>query len=510
MRKRVQFIGLGCLILFLCISNSCKKEEVPILTTSEVTDITEASAISGGNISSDGGSQVIARGVCWSISENPDIELSSKTSDSTGTGVFISSIVGLQPATVYFVRSYATNSVGTSYGNEITFTTSATVPVLTTSSVSSITTSSATCGGNITSDGGSQVTARGVCWSTSANPNIELSTKTSDSNGTGVFMSSIIGLQPGTVYYVRAFATNSVGTSYGNEITFTTSATLPVLQTSEAAPVTLTTAICGGTVTSDGGSSVTAKGVCWSTSQNPTVDDNKTNNGTGMGNFETSLSDLTPNTSYFVRAYAVNSVGVNYGTQVSFKTYNVNSVQDREGNYYNYVTIGSQVWMTENLKATGGIPIVGANDPNPYTTPGIKLHGSKYVNGVFYNLSAKQYLSGNCPVGWHVPTMDEWDILINYLGGKTIAGGKLKEAGTLHWAAPNTGADNSSGFSAFPWLGSGGKSHQFWSSDWRSADGGPYGGITLGYNTSSISYKWVLMENEIRSPSYTNARCMKN
>lgn len=93
---------------------------------------------------------------------------------------------------------------------------SSTAPVLTTTSVINITNNSATTGGIITSDGGANITARGVVWSTSQNPTIELSTKTVDGSGIGSFTSSITGLLPNTTYYVRAYATNSVGTSYGN------------------------------------------------------------------------------------------------------------------------------------------------------------------------------------------------------------------------------------------------------------------------------------------------------
>ena len=103
-------------------------------------------------------------------------------------------------------------------------------PVLTTDAVTSITATTATCGGNVTDDRGSAVAVRGVCWSTTTGPTTALSTKTSDGTGTGVFTSSLTDLEPGTTYYVRAYATNGVGTSYGAEVTFTTSfgAVLPV------------------------------------------------------------------------------------------------------------------------------------------------------------------------------------------------------------------------------------------------------------------------------------------
>ncbi|MBN2610114.1 MAG: hypothetical protein JXB00_01015, partial [Bacteroidales bacterium] len=141
--------------------------------------------------------------------------------NGTGTGSFTSSITGLIANTTYHVRAYATSSVGTGYGSDVTFTTSPTIPTVTTTTPSSIDQTTATCGGNVTSNGGAALTARGVCWSTTANPTIANS-KTTDGTATGAFTSSITGLTASTTYHVRAYATNSIGTSYGNDIPFTT------------------------------------------------------------------------------------------------------------------------------------------------------------------------------------------------------------------------------------------------------------------------------------------------
>ena len=205
---------------------SCKKEEpttIPTVSTVEITNIESASATGGGNITNDGGEKITSRGVCWGVNENPTIALATKTSDGNGSGSFTSSITGLTRGTKYHVRAYATNINGTAYGNDIIFTTKAVLPTITTTAISGITSSSAFSGGNISSDGGSAVTQRGVCWSTSSNPTIT-DTKTSDGSGVGSFTSSLAGLTSSTTYYVRAFATNSIGTSYGTEIAFTTSA----------------------------------------------------------------------------------------------------------------------------------------------------------------------------------------------------------------------------------------------------------------------------------------------
>jgi hypothetical protein len=192
----------------------------PSVTTTAASSITTTTATAGGNVTSDGGDAVTSRGTCYSTSANPT---SPCTSDGTGTGAFTSSLTGLTASTTYHIRAFATNGIGTSYGSDLTFTTSGvpTAPTVTTTAASSITDTTAATGGNVTTDGGASVTSRGVCYSTSSNPT---SPCTSNGTGTGVFSSSLSGLTASTLYHIRAFATNSVGTSYGSDLTFTTSA----------------------------------------------------------------------------------------------------------------------------------------------------------------------------------------------------------------------------------------------------------------------------------------------
>lgn len=203
--------------------NPTPTSALPTVTTTPVSNITTNSASSGGNISADGGAAITDRGICWSTGTGPTIA-GSHTTNGSGTGSFTSSMTGLTPNTSYYVRAYATNSVGTVYGNEMVFTTPASgpsLPVLTTITVSAITSSSANSGGNISSDGGASITARGVCWNTSTGPTIANS-RTTDGTGTGSFTSAMTGLTANTTYYVRSYATNSSGTAYGNELSFTT------------------------------------------------------------------------------------------------------------------------------------------------------------------------------------------------------------------------------------------------------------------------------------------------
>ena len=365
---------------------------------------------------------------------------------------------------------------------------------ISTTSVTSITQTTATSGGSISTNSltGVFVSARGVCWSTSTNPTIALATKTSDGTGYGHFSSYITGLTPNTTYFVKAYATNSIsiGTIYGNEEVFSTTSTTNgiIISTTGITAITGTTAISGGYTTSYGGTLVTARGVCWSTYTNPTIAlATKTSVGGGYGEFSSSITGLTPNTTYFVRAYATNSIGTAYGNEWILKTF-TGTVTDIDLNVYNTVTIGSQVWMAENLKTTKyddgtAIPNVTVDaEWDALITGAYSDYGNNPANSSTYgrlynwyavdnNDSTKVASNGGknvCPTSWHVPSDAEWATLTDYLGGLSIAGGKLKETDTTHWLSPNTGATNESGFTAVP---GGARNH-----------GGSYGEVGLsGY-----------------------------
>jgi len=317
----------------------------PSLTTTAASGISQTTASSGGNVTADGGSTVTARGICYATTQNPTLS-NTVVNSGSGTGVFTSSLSGLTPNTTYYIRAFATNSNGTNFGTQVSFTTlsSITFPILTTNTVTSITSTSATSGGNITSDGGATVTARGVCYATTQNPTTSNTVITSGS-GTGTFSVSITGLTSGVTYYVRSYATNSAGTNYGTQQSFTT-LVFPSLSTTSATSVTSTTATTGGNVTSDGGATVTARGVCYATTQTPTLSNSFTSNGTGVGSFTSSLTGLTQNTTYYVRAYATNSVGTNYGSQISFTT--------TTGETLPTVTTTAVTSVTSNSASSGG------------------------------------------------------------------------------------------------------------------------------------------------------------
>ena len=297
---------------------------VPSVTTSSIaTSANGVSASGGGKIVADGGATVYNQGVCWSIGHNPTISLSTKTNYDSRTGdSFNSSLTGLNPATTYYVRAYAINSQGVGYGDEMTFTTPAITPTITTTYTTIISKSSVVTGGNITYNGGAAVTARGVIWSTVASfvPDTVTVNKTSDGTGSGNFTSTIAGLNMSLTYYIRAYATNSAGTAYGNQVNVTIFPTAPRLITTDITQVGGYSALSGGQITSDGGAPVTLKGLCWATHTNPTVDDIRTYDGSGTDTYVSTITGLTPNTMYYVRAYAVNKIGTAYGIEKTILT----------------------------------------------------------------------------------------------------------------------------------------------------------------------------------------------
>jgi hypothetical protein len=302
------------------ISFTTQALSLATLTTSAAYNISNISAMAGGEISNDGGDAITARGLCWSISANPTIS-DSKVNSGSGTGSFTASMTGLSQGTLYYVRAFATNSVGTSYGNQISFTTNI-IPLatLTTTTIGSISYTSATSGGEVLTDGGNAVTARGTCYGTTANPTIT-NTVLSSGSGIGSFVSVITGLTGNTTYYLRAFATNAGGTAYGSQMSFTTLAlTTPTITTKTIVGISTNSANGGGTITDDGGSAITARGVCWNTSASPTISNSRSLDGTGSDSYNSILTGLALNTTYYVRAYATNSKGTAYGQEVSFTT----------------------------------------------------------------------------------------------------------------------------------------------------------------------------------------------
>jgi uncharacterized protein (TIGR02145 family) len=234
------------------------------------------------------------------------------------------------------------------------------------------------------------------------------------------------------------------------------SSVLPRLSTTPLTNVTSVSADCGGIILSDGGDYILARGVCWNDEPQPTIDTRHTTDGEGTGSFSSKMTGLTDGTNYYVRAYATNSSGTSYGNEFIFIT----PMTDIDGNVYNTAVVGNQVWTLFNLKTTRLnnnvlIPII--QDDTPWSLLNTCAYcwykndesANKNIYGALYNWYAVN--TGKlCPSGWHLPAESEWNELTNYLGGKGIASGKLKEQGTDHWLKPNYGATNDYGFSALP------------------------------------------------------------
>ncbi|MBK7627360.1 MAG: fibrobacter succinogenes major paralogous domain-containing protein [Bacteroidales bacterium] len=339
------------------------------------------------------------------------------------------------------------------------------VPTVTTQDVTDIEYVTAASGGNITDDGGDPIIARGICWNTKGNPTTADNVAKGGS-GRGPFHKDITNLIPGTTYYLRAYASNSAETGYGNEVTFKTRMIFkPDVSTYCISFENQTTIKTGGYITAFYGGTISERGICWSTSPEPEINSEKkvTDNLDGQ-NFYLSSSGFIPGTTYYLRAFATDEAGTGYGNEIKF-TVHVDgaTVSDVDENVYKTTKIGTQTWMAENLKTTkfnDKTPLV--NITNDYQDSRLSVYAwynnkeeYKEEYGALYNYNAVSkawapYDRNVCPTGWHVPSDKEWSTLITFLGGDRFAGGKLKETGTTHWSGPNAEATDEFGFRALP------------------------------------------------------------
>ena len=215
----------------------------------------------------------------------------------------------------------------------------------------------------------------------------------------------------------------------------------PTVITHPISNIGTTSATFSGNVTSDGNSPVTARGVCWSTSPSPTIDDSLTTNGNGLGSFSSNVTGLTGGFTYYMRAYATNDIGTAYGHEESFTTddlfTNCGSVTDVEGNVYKTVVIGSQCWLRENLRTTkyaDGTSIdygdASTSDSDPYYYYPGSSEDNVPTYGLLYNWPAvmggenssednPSGVQGVCPNGWHLPSVAEWNQLSDYVSSQS-------------------------------------------------------------------------------------------
>lgn len=441
MKKHLFLIVLVCTLLVGCNPDPV----LPTVETSAVTEITQTTATTGGTITSDGGAEITSRGVCWSTNQNPTIN-DMLTSNGSGVGTFASSIENLLANTTYYVRAYATNSEGTAYGENFSFVTleedndgddnggddnggddnggddnggddnggddnggeiDVVAPTVVTLSAGCVSFNAVSIGGEVTADGGAEVTTRGFYWNeNSVEYEGELplnDNKVEAGSGVGPFNYQLTDLKEGTEYRVMAFATNDAGTSYGEIVYFVTEKNeieieLPTVTTVTVSEITYNTAVVSAEVLADGGADVTERGFMWNKIDAGDNNSERVKVGEGLGTYSFKLLGLQEVTSYNVVAYAINSKGEIVSEPVVFTTEANDEVIE-----YEYVDLGlpsGVKWAMHN---------VGTSYPEG--------HGDHFAWGEIEPKAT--YESGNCSS--------------NYQDLGDISGNPLYDAAAAKW-----------------------------------------------------------------------------
>lgn len=420
----------------------------PVLSTAPVTNTTYNSAVSGGNITLDGGSAIVARGVCWSTTPNPTIH-DNKTLDGSGTGVFASNITGLSPNTTYHVRSYASNSNQTGYGNDTSFVTLC-------ESYLTVSVSIVASAINVCQDDSVTFTAMGVNAGTLSNYqwNLGGSVITGATNSTYSYA-------PAHNDVISCVFTSNTPCALSNTVT-SNSITMTVISPPESP--------------ASGAHTPSQTQIIWNWSSVPGATGykwNMTNDSSTAQNLGSATSKtetgLTCSMAYARYVWAVNSCGnslplvLNQSTLPCGAPCMGTTTVTYGDQTYNTVQIGTQCWLRENLnigtmisnsqnQTNNGVMEKYCYDNNPENC---SIYGGLYIWNEMMQYVTISGAQGICPSGWHIPTQAQWTTLTTFLGGATIAGGKMKTTGTLQagdgfWTSPNTAATNESGFSALP------------------------------------------------------------
>ena len=322
-----------------------------------------------------------------------------------------------------------------------------------------------------------------------------------------------------------------------DSITYTVSSpgVLATITTTGVTGISGPSALSGGNITADGGSTISHRGVCWATTTSPTTANDTTldGTGTGTGSYTSTLTGLSANTTYYVRAYAINSAGTAYGNEVSFTTGDIytmgSGVTDIDGNTYTSIILGTQEWMQQNLRVTryANGDSIHNGVYNSWGNIDTVAQWASYINsssydipyGKYYNWYAATDVRNACPTGWHLPSLTEWSALRIYLNPNinqnydVLSGEMLTEVGSAHWqAGANPGATNSSGFTA---VGSGLDFAAFGTgAEWWSSTPGPN---SISAKTMSVgpglilSVPVIISLLESSGKTKGNAvRCLKN
>ena len=518
-------------------SDTIKKDILTIFTstvsTQQVVELGPTFAKIKCNVLNSGEDSITARGITWSISPSPIVG-NNKTSDGAGVGEYISLIEGLTPSTKYYARAYSENKRGISYGQEVSFVTQG-LPIVLTTEVNNIQPASVSVLGRIVSDGGLPILQKGAVYSTTPNPVIETSNFILSTSSQTIFSVDLVDLTPSTKYYVRFFAKNAFGISYGEELSFSTESANILLSTAPIVNITGVSAESGGTISDNRGLPILSRGICWSKIPNPTVSNLKSVEDAGNNSYRSVITSLEINTLYYVRAYAQNKFGTFYGNEISFNSayyLDGNGVVDVEGTRYKTIILGNQEWMAENLRVSrfqNGEVIEEINlidQWRPQTSSFNKsLKGviNGYLSnfqqfGYIYNFRAANDIKGVCPVNFHIPSLAEWKELELFIGPDSAAYRlKAKQGWATNGNLINYNGDNLSGFNALPggtrdYLGD--NDGLFYTYFWTSSlPLYPYG---LGQNRS-IGESIGISENFPKISTYSadefagfRVRCVKN
>jgi hypothetical protein len=423
------------------------------IQTNPIYGISNNSAYSGGTIGSNGGSSITHRGVVFDLVAGPTLT-SNLTSDGVGTGSYTSIMTGLAPSTTYYVRAYANNALGTAYGNELSFNTTAqasgpgTVPIVGTQFVTK-TDSNYVGGGNVLNDGNSPILSLGICWSRSSNPTIADSVIYFLTPGLGSFnLPFQLPVGCNENFYVRAFAVNSHGIGYGQEVS-TTNGFLVGFGSTQIQIVSATSVSLDVNIINSGGCNIQERGICWSTNPNPTISNVffKKNCGNGLGVSICNVDMLLPQTLYFFRPYAITQNGVFYGQQINLTTDTTSGLfigKNYGGGIIFHIDSSGQHGLICSSNDYGGLPwgcpsIIGGNITNVSGTS--DQIGTGAINTAFIvaacndrpiaaSFCADLILNGYSD--WYLPSQGDLNLIYNRL---VVPGVILNYSMCWHWSS---------------------------------------------------------------------------
>lgn len=322
-----------------------------------VSNITFTSASVTATRTMPAGTQIISGGFCYSkLSTRPGVDGAHTSNSSTSNT--LSEVLTLEEGTRYYVTAYTTTPDGTFYSEAVQLSTNQTkTPTITIAEATEIGEYGATIEASISDNGGDNVTERGICWSDALNaPTIDNS-KLVDSSTGNTFTLKMAELTAGNKYYVRAFAKNKNGIAYSRTMEFTTMLTYkPTVEALSFSNIYETSAQVTASVSSDGGTSITEQGVCYSMNTlTPTIDDTKVEATLDGSTLKATLTGLTKGTTYHVRAYAKNKNGITYSAVRDLTTV-ANTIPQIFGLHTTLVA-DDNVALQATISSNGGLPI---------------------------------------------------------------------------------------------------------------------------------------------------------